>query len=698
MVMTANSRLQSAAASLAFLLAAGLLAWLVVPPARSPVLSGTSRTSLTAQVVNAEGEYGRTTLRLFGEDAADLFATNRAAFHDLVAVARLDAPAREISAGPWRDAVVQWGRAGRLGPYLDHVRRLGPDHWELLRRVPGCLPLLGRGARVAETMLKLHGEGAWRLFRVVDCADDVEGVERVARALALHGDSMLRVNESHGPLLALLFVPPSGDASGVVPALFVEASHTLGTGEAGALFLANYDDVARLVLEEGYPPDEVAEVFRLLAGQPEVVRGLASDSGLIVRLLLEHRGREPIGVEILSRCGPEAADLLFEKAGYARHPEEKAAALAILAHQGWPGVELLRALRDDAAWHHLLRRPELMDADQEPLIVRLAGKLNSSSHREDDVARYLDMPRAQIVEEDLPPTLSGQALEWVPGYLAVHTSYNAVRGYRVETSEAAWAVLDGLAAATFYGKLAGQAIKTIGRQAAKAEIQAAARGVERDALRKLAAGEVDQATRSLSQRMPAAFDSLTKILPEELPRMDVTQVMRAASGVAKKVGVRTWGKLDRRIIMRGDRMIVFDPFNPAVVSQVRQEVKRKVIEELQARVVGATSWQADSAEAGVLGPCILERVLPGLSIPAQEQSPKRSPEYTVPVALADLRADVSPQFGVEPIMRIVGGAALLLCLALAVPGMRRTVGRVCALRSRASGSNSSRQKPRPYRE
>jgi hypothetical protein len=541
MGMTANSRLKSAVSSLAFLLVAGLLAWFVVPPTRSPVLGGTARTSLTAQVVNAEGKDGLTTLSLFGEDASDLFATNRAGFHDLVAVARLDAPAQEVCAGPWHDAVVQWARAGRLGPYLDHIKRLGPDHWELLRRVPGCLPLLGRDAREAETMLTRHGERAWRLFRVVDCANDVEGVERVARALALHGDSMLRVNESHGPLLALLFVPPSADASGVLPALFVEASHALGTGEAGALFLANHDDIARLVLEEGYPSDEVAEVFRLLAGQPEVVRGLASDSGLIVRLLMERRGREPIGVEILSRCGPEAADLLFEKAGYARHPEEKAAALAILAHQGWSGVELLRALRDDAPWHHLLRRPELMDADHEPLLVRLAGKLYLSSHREDDIARFLDMPRAQIVEEELPPTLSGQALEWVPGYIAAHTTYNAVRGYRVETSEVAWAVLDGVAAATLYGKLAGQAIKTIGRQAAKAEIKAAARGVERDALRKLAAGEVDQATRSLSQRMPAAIDSLTKILPEELPRMDVTQVMRAASGVAKKVNGSTGG-------------------------------------------------------------------------------------------------------------------------------------------------------------
>ena len=118
--------------------------------------------------------------KLFGEDAADLFATNRTAFVDLVAVAQLDHPAREFSAGPWREAVVAWARSGHLGPYREHLRRLGPEHWEILREVPGCLALLGRGVPEAEAMLARHGRRAWTLFLVVDFADDLDGVERVA--------------------------------------------------------------------------------------------------------------------------------------------------------------------------------------------------------------------------------------------------------------------------------------------------------------------------------------------------------------------------------------------------------------------------------------------------------------------------------------------------------------------------------------
>jgi hypothetical protein len=175
-------------------------------------------------------------------------------------------------------------------------------------------------------------------------------------------------------------------------------------------------------------PEDLVKVFDLLAGQPESVRVLESDSGLVVRLLLARWRGRPIGLEILSRCGPEAADLLFEKGGYAGSPEGRPAALAILARHGWSGVELLRAFRDDASWHRLLRRVDLMDTDEEPLIVRLAGKLQSSSQRQDGIERYLKMPRQQNVEEGIPPTLIGQTLEWIPGCVAVHTAYNAAGG------------------------------------------------------------------------------------------------------------------------------------------------------------------------------------------------------------------------------------------------------------------------------
>ena len=176
---------------------------------------------------------------------------------------------------------------------------------------------------------------------------------------------------------------------------------------------------------------------------------------------------------------------LFERGGYASQIQEKEAALAILARRGWPGVELLRTFRDDESWHRLIRRTDLLDSDDEPLIVRLAGKLESSPSRQDGIERYLAMPREQILGLDIPPTFTEKALEWIPGYLAVHTTYQAARGYRVENSEFAFALLDGVTTATFVGKLGVQALKTVGRQMPRAAV----RDVEAKAIHELAANQ-----------------------------------------------------------------------------------------------------------------------------------------------------------------------------------------------------------------
>jgi hypothetical protein len=530
--MRVRITLRSTSASIAFLASACLLALGVCWPAHSRVASDAPRVDLETEVLRAEGADGLFVLKLFGEDAVEVFATNRAAFRDLIGITKLDNRARALSVGPWREAVLQWARSGRLSPFLQHLGTLGPAQWLRLREIPACLPLLGRGAQEAEAMLAQYGLRAWKLFLVVDFADDVDGVERVARALAVHGDRMLEVNETHGPTLALLFVPPSKDSSGLLPRLFADAVDRLGVDAAGALFLGNYDDLERLVLQENRSRDDLMCVFDLLAGQPESVQEMAVDNPLVVRLLLERRRRELIGAEILSRCGPEAADLLFAKGGYACDPREKDAALSILAHCGWRGVELLRAFREDDSWHRLLRRADLMDADNEPLIVRLAGKLAPDPGREDAIRRYLEMPRAQIVEEEIPPTLASRALEWIPGYVAVHTAYNAVRGYRVESSDAGLALLDGLLTVSFVGQLAGQAIKTVGRQVAKGEVEAAIRSVGVRAAQELAAKEGGQAARTVRTHLPGALATLTRSLPARLPTLDVTSVVRSASAQA----------------------------------------------------------------------------------------------------------------------------------------------------------------------
>jgi hypothetical protein len=644
-------------------------------------------------VARAEGADGLRTLDLFGADAADIFSRNPHTFRDLSAIVRLDSPLREASAGPWREAVLQWARAGRLGPYCDHLARLDIDQRKLLAETPGCLPLLGRGATTAEAMLSRHGARAWRLFLVVDFAEGVTGVERVAGALETYGDRMLRVNESYGPALAFMFVPPGEDASGHLPRLFAEAIDRLGLEDAGALFLANYDDLARLVLMDGHTPEEVVEAIDLLAGQTEEVRVLAPDSGRVLRLLLERRGREPIGAEILARCGPEAADVLFEDGGYAGHPQGKEAALAILSRRGWPGLELLRTFRDDESWNRLIRRADLMDRDDEPLIVRLAGKLERSPGRQDEIERYLGMPRDQIVGLDIPPTFVDIALDWVPGYVAAHTAYNAARGYRVETSEIALALLDGVTTVSFVGKLAGQAMKTVGSQVAKAEVQAATREVAREASLRFAASEGRQGAKTLLTRLPGALASLTRSLPKRLPTLDVTSIVRSSSGVAKKVGVRTWGKLDRRIIMRGDRMVVIDLFDPKVVSLIEEEVRNTAIKELRDAVIRAIEWEVVSKEVGELGPCVMERVHPGMRSEPEESPPPLTHAPTSPVADSVTSGGISPEPPNHPALTTIGSALIIACLALSIPRVRRLLGRRFV-----SGQKGSARKPRRYEE
>jgi hypothetical protein len=693
--MRASTTLRSTSVSIAFLASAGLLALGVCCPTHKRVASEAPRFGLESEVLCAEGSDAPLVLKLFGEDAAALFATNRGAFRDLIEIGKLDNPSRELSVGPWREAVLQWARSRRLSPYLHHLQILGPDQWERLRMIPGCLPLLGRGARDAEAMLAEHGIRAWKLFLVVDFANDVEGVEGVARALAVHGDRMLEVNDTHGPALALFFVPPSKDTSGLLPQLFGDAVERLGIDRAGALFLGNYDDIERLVLQEGRSREDLIGVFDLLAGQPESVREMAADSSLVVRLLLERRRREPIGAVILSRCGPEAANLLFEKGGYASDKTEKDAALSILSHFGWPGVELLRAFRDDDSWHRFLRHADLMDTDDEPLIVRLAGKLALDPGREDAIRRYLEMPRAQIVEEEIPPTLASRALEWIPGYVAVHTAYEVARGYRVENSEAGLALVDGLLTVTFLGRLAGQAIKTVGRQVAKAEGEAAIRSVEVRATHQLTAKEGGRAARTIMTHLPGALTAFTRSLPTRLPTLDVTSVIRSASGVAKKVGVRTWGKLDRRIIMRGDRRVVVNFFHTDVVSKAGNRLRDDVSGALRDRFFRAIDWKTASGEVGELSPCILERVLPGLSIQAEEWPLERRPDPELPPR--DSWRDLTSGLRSHAVFRGVAAVSFVACLVLAIPGVRRAVGRVRRSRSSASGTPTN-QRPRPYRE
>ena len=212
------------------------------------------------------------------------------------------------------------------------------------------------------------------------------------------------------------------------------------------------------------------------------------------------------------------------------------------------------------------------------------------------------MSQTQLAELEYPPTTPGQILEWVPGYLAARAVYDVSRGHFLDNSEIGWAVFDGVMTVSLVGKLAGQAIKTAGRQGAKIGFEGLARGVGRDALSKLESNGARQATRIAIMRLPGGIHALIKAMPSQALKLDVTQIMRSASGVAKKLGVRTWGKLDRRIIMRGDRRVIIDLTDPEFLRRLGEEVS------------GNLKWEAAGRLVGEFGPCIVEKTLPALSI------------------------------------------------------------------------------------
>jgi hypothetical protein len=562
------------------------------------------------RVAESEGIDGLRVLDCFGDEAVELFEKDRRAFDDLAVIVRLDGPLYAASTGPWRKAVLEWARPGHLKPFVDYLMRLGPDELGRLRETPECLPLLGQNAPIAKAMLRRHGSRAWQLFMLVDFAGSgPSGVERVARSLELFGDSMLAVCERYGLALALFFVPPPGDDQNVLPRLYRAAIDRLGVEEAGALFLSNYDDLNKLVLVENCSADEMVEALDLLAGQPTQVRELVSDSCHTMRLLLERRGPDHLGVAILSLCGPDAADLLYEPACYGSNLDEKEAALVVLRHCGPAGLRILERYKGWEPWHKFLRRSDLRDRATVPLLAKLTLKLSHSTQGQADIDAYLKMSQTQLGELEYPVTTSEQILEWVPGYLAARAVYDVSRGHFLDNSEIGWAVFDGVMTVSLVGKLAGQAIKTAGRQGAKIGFEDLARGVEREALSKLESNGARQATRIAIMRLPGGIHALIKALPSQALKLDVTQITRSASGVAKKVGVRTWGKLDRRIIMRGDRRVIMDLTDPEFLRLLGQEVS------------GNLKWEVACRLVGEFGPCVMEKVLPALSIVEGAPSP-----------------------------------------------------------------------------
>ena len=576
----------------------------------------TERLYVALEVAKREGEAGLRTVDIFGDDAVYLFEQKPEIFRDLMQVEKLDGPLYSGTVGDWRKAVVEWAMAGTLRHYLSAVGKLDDQDQNLFRRVPQALPLLVVDAPIAKEMLRRYEARAWHLFMLVDFARDGKNVERMATALRDSGELLLEVNERYGFAVALMFVAPPGDKEAAVPRLL---RHAMAPGHlapdvAVSLFLSNYECLLQMVLSESCPPDRIREGLDLLAAQPDEIRCLAPDSSYCIRLLLERDEADPIGLTALAQCGPLAADVLFARNGYGALPQgqvsetllrqlhtERRSALLIMKHVGWQGLRrLLLELRGWGPWYKLLRRPDLQEPKDDPLIARIARKLVLTSNIQDEVEALNKMPRRQIEEAQYPPRAVEEALLFIPGYLAVSAVYDVSRGYHLAGSDVAWAVVDGVFTATMIGGLVGDAIKTTAKQGGRAILRETAEVLERRAAEEIAEAEVKQLGREAFSHLPSAMYAFVKNLPTRIARVDITKAMRAASGIAKKVGIPTWGKLDRRIIMRADRVVVVDFTNPTFLKDLGNTGRNEL------------AWSSVAEGVNELTPCIMEKVVPQL--------------------------------------------------------------------------------------
>ena len=553
------------------------------------------------------GRVGLETLDLFGDDAIYLFEEKPDSFIELTAICRLEGRLFSLTGGRWRDAVLQWATAGTLNVYLSALQDLTAEDQLILSEVPESLPLLISDTPVANRMLLRHGVRAWRVFQAVDLRSK-DSVERVAAALEHHGESMLTINDQFGPAISWLLVPSPDDENGDLPTLFLDAIAELGVECAASLFLTNYEDLQQLIRESSGDFAPIRSAFAFIASQGNTeLREWVADSPFSIRLLLAQHQTRPLGQQVFRRCGPTAATLLYQPGGFGVEPAvvdaelraalqtERLAVLLVLRDEGWPALEFLWTYQEgeNQPLRILLRRPELCENLDDPLISRVIRRLAAGSDVHGQLQEVLLKPAEQLLTEEYPETTGEHLAGWVPGYMALKTGSNWMKGYHITKLDATIAVVDGVTAACGATAIVSQSLKTTTNQTVKKSLAKAGREV----IEETTADASRNLGQTLLQRLPGAVLSSIKTLTARTSQLDVTQLARVTTATAKNIGIRSWGSLDRRIIMRRDRKVIVD----FLTKEVRDEALDKVFTEI------GMSAAMDTA------PLLLERILPALA-------------------------------------------------------------------------------------
>ncbi len=516
---------------------------------------------------------GLETLDLFGEEAIFLAEKQPDDFRELTQITQLDDELFALTNGRWRQAVLQWATAGNLSIYLKQLDALDAEDRRILIDLPEALPLLIGKSPIANRMLKKYGMEAWHLFQSIDMRDS-ESVERVASALREIGEPMLRVNRTYGPSISWIFVPSKRDSQATVPRLFGEAISTMGEDAASALFLSNFTDMQQLLFDEKRDADEIRSALAFLSAHDNPdVRDWAADSPYTIRLLLETFNGLPIGQDVFARLGPPVATLLYQPGGYGANPNneplstnkdteiERLATLLTLRDLGWQSFALLAEYQDNMQMRDLLRREELIRDRTSPFISKIFLQLSASNDVEGELAIIAKKTVDQLMRETYPPTTTEKIVDWVPGYAALKTGNAWLRGDYVSGMEATFAVIDGATIAFGGAKIMTQAVKTVAKKGTQQSVQNVGSQILKEALEEGSEGFAKR----IFGRLPGGMTATLRILRSNGTKIDVTSMARSATAIGNKLGLRSWGTLDRRIIMRGDRKVIVDFANKQVI-------------------------------------------------------------------------------------------------------------------------------------
>lgn len=413
-------------------------------PQSDPLLINRASTTWGYSAVDAatqHGEEGLDVLEAFGDEANYCLKKDPKAFAALAELWRLDPLRFRLTTGSWNRAVLDWAQNGKLDAFIRQVKSMSPARLTTANKTPAALPLLlSDHAPQAQAMLDKYGDRAWRLFMSVNFADSPPSVERVAETVAKYGDLPLDLNDNFGlPAALMLVAPPSNKGSRRMPEVVQHACRTLDPALAVALMLLNYDDVIKM-LDAGAGVEQFCDAIDLLAAQPDFIQMLAAENPHIMRLFCEKWRGQKVGIEAFRRCGP-AATIAYTY--YGSDPRLSLPAVVAMGRIGWPAFDALDRFREYGPFYDLLRRPELMKADElDPLIIDAVG--NVSRFGQDKIDGYIKSRNltGELMQDRYPPPESEKYLQWVPLYMAYRVGEKYAEGLNVSNEELIFAGVD----------------------------------------------------------------------------------------------------------------------------------------------------------------------------------------------------------------------------------------------------------------